>query len=1267
MRLIVSILFLLLGAEICNSQPISNRIIDWGEKSYQTELGAKSFLWFNNAVYPDHETMAPVYFELLPIDENINFENIIIEINDEKWCELNEPETILIRYPEKIVNQKFYYSIARQGGIPFAQLSVPAIRRGANDKFEKLTAFSVTIKETQQKSIATPVKSILTTKTPSVLQSGNWVKINVDKSGVYKITYAELQANGLSNLANISVWGNGGKALPYMNNKPSPDDLISIPIYIEKGSDGIFNQNDYILFYAEGPNTLRYDETEGIWTTEQHPYSSKAHYFLTTDKSQNIMSTGDTPSEPATRTTTAYDAIVTFEKNDTNLVKSGREWFGEMFDITTTQTYNTNLANPEMGSTLKVWLRACARSTAESSYLLKANSTNLGYLTLGAITVGDELADLVSVDSKVFSTSIPSGNLTLGLTYNKANSASIGWLDFITVNARQTLTYSSAQLLFHDNQSVATGAITQFTLQNANQSVQIWDVTDVNKTKRIATQPNAGSLIFKQKTDTIKHFIAFEPSNAYTVSFVGSVGNQNLHGLAQPNMVIVAHPLFMAQAQELAAIHQANDGLSVAVITPEQAYNEFSSGNPDVGAIRNLMRMLYQRATNDNERPKYLLLFGDGSYNNISSKSGNTNLILTYQSDYSINKAESFVSDDFFGLLDENEGGADGLLDVGIGRIPAKSTDEANAVINKIKQYLSTENLGDWQNQLCFIGDDEDSNTHMQDANNLSNYIRDNHPEYNIKKIFFDAYNQETSSTGASYPEATNAINTTVNNGALLINYTGHGNERWLAHEKVVMLNDVLSWKNMKALPLFVTATCEFSRFDDYNLTSTGEWILLSPNGGGIALLSTTRLVYSSPNYVLNYNFIKTLFTLNPADNSYYRLGDLVKISKNLSGSGYNKRNFSLLGDPALKLRNPNLKMELLTVNGKTMGEPLDTLKALSEVTITGQVTNFSGDLMDNFDGITTVTVFDKNKSITTLANDGGTPLTFESRENVLYKGNATVQNGIFEVSFIIPKDINYQYGTGRISLFAADNTQTALGYNEALIVGGVSNTSWNDNSGPVIELYLNDENFKSGGICDPNPKLFIKLYDESGINTTGIGIGHDLTATIAGNNADAQSYNLNNYYKSDIDSYQSGSIEYQLTALSEGSKTLTVKAWDIYNNSSEAEISFIVTSGNHLILKNFFSYPNPFADKTSMYFEHNQPESALNIEVQIYNLAGMLVHVQRYNMPPSGNYRIGPLDWTGTNSNGSMLSRGMYICKLIVRSSTGGSAHLQQKLIIAR
>lgn len=1201
-------------------------------------------LWFNGEDFPDPTGKVPYYTELIPLTDSKEYRTEITQI---KWGKLHRDFDSGIAQVEPKPSSK----IIKVGANKFLLFSLPALRKDATGSIEKLESISFRIVpiSSQEKNDKTTHSTFLN----SILASGKWVKVGVQKSGVYRISYEDIQKYGFSNPENISVWGIGGKSLPLMNAQGNLNEMAPIPIQISKGADGIFNQGDFILFYAHGPETLTYNETYSTWKWEKHGYTKTIYYFLTTSQPQTFIEFTDTPIETENYVTDEFDQVTTFESNDTNLVKSGREWFGEIFDVNTTYSFNVSTPFPVNNSTYKVWLRVAARSSSTSSFTLTNNNVTLGSISLSSVSIGDELANVVSVNEKVFSGNTVGQNLAFDLTYNKPNSGSVGFLDFISVQSRHNLSYSNAQLPFQDFQSVGVGRISRFTISNANSSVQVWDITDINKAKRVNISYANGTITFKQATDTLKTFIAFEPDKAYSVIGYSNVDNQNIRGSGFYDYFIVTHPSFKTYAEELAQLHRQRSNLSVAVYTTDEVYNEFSGGNPDVAAIRNMMRYFYKAATGDDDKPKYLLLFGDGSFDNLSNSQGNNNFIPTYQSPRSINRVESFVSDDFFGLLDDNEGEATGYIDIGVGRLPVSTPEQAANVVAKIKGYMDSQDIDDWHSKLVFIGDDEDGNVHMQDANTLAKYIETNYPAYNIQKIFFDAYQQEVVSGGQRYPDVTNAINSAVNNGALLVNYTGHGNERWLAHEKVLMLNDVLGWKNAKRLPLFVTATCEFSRFDDYHMTSTGEWILLTPKGGAIALLSTTRLVYSSPNFTLNYNFIQQLFKTD-ADGNYFRLGDMVRITKILSGTGYNKRNFTLLGDPALMLKYPSYNIKVSHVNERPTSEPTDTLKALNKVNIKGFITDNLGATVENFTGTVSVTLYDKKREITTLANDGGTPMTFYSRDNIIFKGKATVSQGAFSIDFTVPKDINYSYGHGKLSLFATDGIQTALGVHDSIVVGGIGTPESIDSEGPQIKIYLNDTKFTNGGICNPNPLLLVYLCDASGINTTGAGIGHDLTAKLTYPNGNSETFNLNNFYKANTDDYTRGIATYQLSDLTPGTYAIEVKAWDAFNNSNTGTIFFRVIGDDKLVVSNFYCFPNPVKDNTQFFLETNTNETELDVKLEIFNINGAKVAELFKKSIYTEGFRIGPLEWNGCNFNGVKLAKGIYIARIQVSSIQG-------------
>ncbi len=1249
------------------------RTISWPEADEQAadtpklnqNESQKFYLWFEkNVAYPNQETMLPFYNETISISNEIyNIEQIEVSIENSKFEPLDEGLVELV-HPKHIEGSKTSFEVYRSRGNSYLQVMVPALRVSpTSGRLEKLVGFSVIIDEKNTEKQDVKRQKVAS---QSVLAQGSWHRVEVNETGIHRISYSDLQSMGLSNLENVSVWGHGGRQLPFWNNEPSLDDLLEIPLWLDKGSDGVFNQGDYIYFYATGPVSWQYND-DGFFTHKIHDYSSTISYFVTTSRQNpKRVQSMEPPVANHNNQSNSYDALVYIEKNDTNLIKSGRQWFGDLFDVYTNRTYSTGLNLPVSGGNAVIRVRTAARSSASSSFTVKANGETIGSIPMSSVNTGYQYGSFASATEETFDFSYSQNELQIELIYNKPSPAAKAWLDYITVNARQRLSFGSEQLQFRDAKSIGDESVTLFSIDNAQSGMRVWDVTDFFLPKELEFENQSGTAQLKVETSQLREFIAFLPNQALSVDIAGEVSNQNIHGESQPEMVIVTHPDFYSQAADLAQIHSEDSGLRTLVVTNQEVYNEFSSGTPDVSAIRNMMRMFYNRANSESEMPRYLLLFGDGSYDNITDNSANTNLVLTYQSENSLHVTSSFVSDDYFGLLDENEGESSGMLDIGVGRIPSVTQEEASTAVQKIRNYLSHSSIGSWQNQLSFIGDDGDNNIHMRDANRLGTFVEDNYPHYNVERIFFDAYPLEISSQGGRYPDVTNAINSRANQGALIINYLGHANAKWLAHEKVLMISDIQSWRNLDRLPLFVTATCEFSRFDDFYNKSAGEHALFSTKGGSIGLLSTTRVVYANPNYTLNRNFFQYVFeksaSVNAGDSDHYRLGDVFRLAK-VATAGTNKRNFMLLGDPALKLHAPEVELGLNSINGTSVNEPLDTLRALSKVTITGEVSGQRS--FDDFQGEAEIILYDKAKDITTLANTGGTPFEFTTRDNVIYKGRLSVTNGQFSASFIIPKDIFYNYGGGRFSLFAHSGLITGSGYFEDFIIGGVSDNAGDDDEGPGISIYMNDEQFVSGGITDTSPKLVVLLADSSGINTTGAGIGHDLTATLKGQTD--KRIVLNDYYVADLDSYQSGRAEYQLSNLEVGNYSINVKAWDVFNNSSESEIEFIVSPDEDLKLSHVLNYPNPFTESTGFYFEHNQPYNDFDVSIQIFSPSGKLVKTLEHYFPGNGSFRVGPIYWDGYDDFGDRIGRGVYFYRLRVRLSDGTSVEAYQKLVLLK
>jgi hypothetical protein len=648
---------------------------------------------------------------------------------------------------------------------------------------------------------------------------------------------------------------------------------------------------------------------------------------------------------------------------------------------------------------------------------------------------------------------------------------------------------------------------------------------------------------------------------------------------------------------------------------------------------------------------KYVLLLGDGSYDNRNILGKNLNLLPTYQSDNSLSFTGSFVTDDFYAFLDETEGGSSGIVDLGIGRISANTLTDAQAVVDKIKNYHQSETLGNWRNMITFVADDGNSadeftNAHMQQAENMANFINNTYPAFFTDKIYFDTYEKISSAGGKTYPDVTAAINTQVKQGTLVLNYTGHANERNLADEAVLDIGIIDSWTNYNRLPVFVTATCEYSRFDA-DETSAGEHILFNPHGGGIALFSTTRQVFSDSNFALNSQIYRYIFEKDNQGN-YLRLGDVMRLAKAAANTGDNQLNFTLLADPALQLSYPKLQIKTTSIDDKDVESEMDTIRPLSVVTVKGFVADNNGAKLTSFDGEIIPTVYDKAIQAKTLGNEGQETMTYSLQNNIIYRGLASVKNGEFEFSFFVPKDISFKIGKGKILYYAYNESDDAQGYFSDFYIGGSSNSTISDSQGPTIDLYLNSNSFKDGEQVGASSVLMANITDDTGINTSGTGIGHDITAVLDGNYSNIMV--LNDYFQASKDKYNEGTIVFPLTDLAEGVHTLKLKVWDVMNNSSEKEIHFVVKNG--FSVESVKCYPNPMQEQTSFVFTHNQPDETFNVTLEVFQTSGARVDMLQTTIGSHGAESL-PLVWT-PSSRLVRMNAGIYIYRLSVTTPDG-------------
>jgi hypothetical protein len=1112
-------------------------------------------------------------------------------------------------------------------------------------------------------------------KANSVLASGNWFKFSVAEDGVYKMDVAFLSGLGITGAipsAQVRVFGNGGGLLPEKAGSNRGDDLSEIAVWVEDGGDGVLNGSDYVLFYGQGPDRWIKDSVSQRFVHKKNLYSDKTYYYLTVGSAGLRIAT-QAGSLPAATSVSSFDERYFHELDTVNFLSSGKEWFGEEFSNFPGRSLSKTFSLPFsdlLQQQATVVTNVAARSVnVVSRFAVSVNGQQVQQITTPPIGTGtyDVFAQQVQQRDNFV---LNAANASLSINYTQGSFNSQGWLNWFEFFARRNLTVQlGKQLLFRDWSSVGAGNL-QFVVSNVDASCQVWDVTDSLHPVKVNGVVSGNQLRFTNDAQRLREYVCFS-SNFLIPRTEGRVANQNLHNTTEKDLLIVTSPEFLQQAQRLAQFHQDRDKLRIAVVTTEQVFNEFSSGSPDPTAIRDFVKMYYDRYRSTwDQVGKYLLLFGKASFDYKNRVANNTNKVPAYESTNSLDPLSTYTSDDYFGFLDDDadisSSGVVNQLRIGVGRIPAKSAVEAKDFVDKVFAYSSADAFGTWRNNLNFIADDEDNNLHLQDAETLTGTVTAVTPLFNQQKIYLDAFHQESGSAGGRYPQANAVVNSNIYNGTLMWNYSGHGGAARLAEEDILDQQIVDGWNNPYRLPLFITATCDFAPYDNPTVNSLGENLLVRPKTGAIALMTTTRVVFAFSNRIINNNYLK--FALEPAANGRYKtLGEALLASKNFtyqtSGDVTNNRKFTLLGDPALRLAFPNYKIKIVKINGKDVSSQTDTLSAMESGLVEGEVDDNSGAILSNFNGTAYLSLFDKPLTITTLGNDPTSqPAPFSDQESILFKGKASVQNGKFLFRFKVPKDINYQYGNGKFSLYAQDGTTDANGFSNRIVIGGMSSTVSPDTRGPEIKAYLNDDKFVNGSITNANPVLLLELADSSGINTGSSGIGHDLVATLDNNNS--QYFVLNNYYEAGLDDFQKGTVHFQLPQLSAGHHTLKIKAWDVVNNSTEYVLEFTVANSEELTVEHVLNYPNPFTTKTFFWFEHNQPSTDLAVKIEIFTVSGKLIKTLSQTINTPGN-RSNEIEWDGRDEYGGKIGRGVYVYRLKVKTLNGKTANKWERLVI--
>ncbi len=909
------------------------------------------------------------------------------------------------------------------------------------------------------------------------------------------------------------------------------------------------------------------------------------------------------------------------------------------------------------GQNARIKVDLVGRSEVNSNFKVIVNNQEFASNTISRVNTGKAEA-LHANTGRVNTIFEPSQeNLPVSVVYLENSATSRGWLDFVEIQARRQLTLVGKSMLFRDTMT-SNFANSTFVLENANSSTLVLDVTNPINPILQAGDLSGNAFRFGVTTDILREFVAFDSNENFdTPTAVGLINNQNLHSLDGYDMVVIYPTEFEAQATQFSEHRAAHSNISVKMILIDEIYNEFSSGRLDPTAIRDFAKMLYDR----NPDFRYLLLFGDGSFDarQIYEFETRSNFLPVYETLETLYPIDAFPSDDYFALLSEDEGQSNliGALDLAVGRFPVKNVSEAQTVVDKIIAYdNSTTLLGDWRNRLVFVADDEDSNLHIDDADGIANFLDTTYRELNLDKIYIDAFPQVSTPGGEKYPEATEAINKAMFKGVLAMNYLGHGGSKGWAQERILDLTDIEGWNNTNHYPLLVTATCSFSGYDDPAFTTGGERTLLNPKGGSIGLFTTVRAVFANSNEQLARSVFQQLFELDE-DGNVPTIGEVLSKAKNSNSGDFfteNSRKFALLGDPSMRLAIPEFDVVTTAINGTPVSEIPDTLSALEKVTIAGRIEDGNGTLLSDFNGKIIPTIFDKAITVSTLVNDPDSkPKDFRLQKNIIFKGAASVENGEFEFSFVVPKDINYELGKGKISYYAQDNgLRDANGSYENIIIGGTNPNVANDDQPPLVEVFMNNEDFVFGGLTDENPILFVRLSDDNGINVAGSSIGHDLTGVLDENSQNT--YLLNDFYEAELDDYTKGSVRFPLFDVPTGRHSIVVKAWDVANNSAEGITEFVVAESATAALEHVLNYPNPFTTNTSFQFEHNLSDQLVDVQIRIFTVSGKLVKTIDEQVLSDG-YRVRDITWNGTDDYGSQLARGVYLYKVKIASAEEG------------
>ena len=1128
---------------------------------------------------------------------------------------------------------------------------------------KKVTGFTI------EYTLTTPKKTVKSPPITSVLSEGEWFKFAVDTTGVFKINRSFLNDLGINtnqiDPRNIQIFGNGGGLLPYKIGDFRYEDLQENAVYVYGEADGNFDTDDYILFYARGPESWTHYNTKESVKHIKNIYDDYAYYFIHISDNQGKRIADATPvNGNSTITYSTYNYFWVHEIDQYNLFQTGQQFLGHKFDNTTTYNLGYTFDNLNTNTPVQINIKAIGQSLSTSSMSLKVNDIDLKTIDFGntnhpVLAREGESINVVNINNET---------LDFEFIYDKnGNSSAVAYLDYIEVIGEKNLIANNKQFVFRQFDQVNQTGIVSFEIQNANNIFQLWNISDPINPTLMSNESTSGTFQFSGLGGVLSEYCVLNSQDFYSPILLdrSKVDNQNIHSITQTDYLIITHESLVNKAEDLAQFHRTNNNLDVEVVPLYKIYNEFASGSQDITAIRDFIKYVYDQSEG---QLKYVLMYGDASFDfkGIQSETG---LVPAFQSYKSFNMTESFVTDDYYVIVsDDNEGDLDNDLiqiqDIAISRLPINTISEAEAVNNKIINYYKTETFGDWRNNILMIADDSDKSGEdimQKSQESLSSIIKENKPQVNIKKLWLDAFQQETVAGGSRYPDVNHAINENIEKGVSFIDYFGHGGESGLAQERIVEANQIRSWENLDKLNLFIVISCEFARFDNPLRPDTaGEILIRHSQGGSVHEIATSREIFISLGNYFNSLLIPNLLAF---DNTYHSIAENLMLAKNKS---LNKQRYFItsFGDPSMHLSIPKPDIKLTQMNGQPINQNLDSIKGLSLTSFNGIITDKDGTKDTSFNGELILTVFDKSMKRQTLNNDGVADImTFDTQDSKLFRGKAQVENGDFYIEFIAPKDLRMAYGEGKLSFYAQSDDNEKGGYNTDVVIGGIDTSAPEDNEGPIINLYMNDTHFVDGGKTDESPLFLAFIKDEHGINTSLSSVDHDIVAVLDDNYQNP--IILNEYFITNLNDFTQGEIKYRLSELESGPHSITLTAYDTYNNASSATLNFVVKDNTELEITSLMNYPNPFSENTTIVFNHNRINQYLDVEFQVFTMAGQMIKYSNQTIFATTKTSK-DIIWDGLDSNGYRISKGIYLYRIgLTDPIMGTQTEAYNKMII--